>query len=144
MSFIDSLPLGEVPLTPQIPEIKVDFELCKDSIGINWYLISMLVILVLYQLRLAYYYVAREYDHLGMNCLNRQIKHLTMTLFFIPLNMIINVISGLQACYWLIIYLQLLRQASPPATVETVPSRVSPVVEIELERVIIISPTTEV
>lgn len=147
MSFIDSLPLGEVPSTPQIPDIKnslqVDFELCKDSIGINWYTICSMLIIILYQLRLAYYYVTREYDHLGMYCLNRQIKHLIMTLFFIPMNMIFNVISGLEACYWLIIYFQLFSRARP-SRAQVALSRVSPVVEIQLEEVVIVSPTTEV
>lgn len=148
MSFIDSLPLGEVPPTPQLPNMeqisKVEFELCKDSIGINWYLLISILVITLYQLRLAYYYVTREYYHLGMYCQNRQLKHLIMTLFFIPMNMILNVISGLQACYWLLIYFQLFCRASPPCTVESVPSRVSPVVEIQLERVVVTTPTTEV
>jgi len=133
---IHSLP----PVNRQSVEVEVSQLHQCDGYQYNIVTLVTLMIYILYYLRLAYYYVAREYD-IGFTVINRPITNILLAAIFIPLSVYRTARYGLTASYIILFYLICCRRARPAPSAVTVHR---PAVEVELERVVIEHPPSQI
>lgn len=138
MSFVGNRPYHEEEPIHSLPpddkyNVEVEVPHPHQCGGYEYSIVCLvIVILMLYYLRLAYYYVAREYDF-GFTVINRPITNICLAVFYIPLSVYRTARYGLTATHMLIIYIIVCCRARPAPSAVTVQC---PAVEVELERVV--------